>query len=139
MGRFTATGNKIEVWAYRLSNGRASGGAGKVLLLTIPGRRTGLPRPTCVRYLDHDGGFVVWGTASGATRDPDWFRNLRASDTLEIQRGDEHLTAVRRELVGEERDGVWRDVVLARVPSVARYERKARRTIPVALLTLTQP
>ena len=37
-------------------------------------------------------------------------------------------------LVGPERDRVWREVVLARVPEVAKYERKAGRTIPVALL-----
>ena len=37
-------------------------------------------------------------------------------------------------LAGEERDRVWRAVVLAGVPGVAKYERKAGRTIPVALL-----
>jgi deazaflavin-dependent oxidoreductase (nitroreductase family) len=88
-----------------------------------------------MRYLEHDGGYLVWGTASGATRDPDWFRNLRASETAQIQIGDAQLTVHRRELTGEERDRVWRDVVLARVPGVARYELKPRRTIPVALLT----
>lgn len=88
-----------------------------------------------MRYLEHEGGYVVWGTASGATRDPDWFRNLRASETATIELGRTSRTVHRRELTGEERDRVWKDVVLARVPSVARYERKARRTIPVAVLT----
>ena len=137
MGRLTAVGNKIGVVMYRASKGVAVGGAGKVLLLTIPGRRTRLPRSTCVRYLEHEGGYVVWGTASGATRDPDWFRNLRASETLTIEIGRKKITVRRRELLGEERDRVWQDVVLARVPGVARYERKAKRTIPVALLTPT--
>ena len=133
--RFTAVGNKIGVWLYRVSGGRAGGGAHKVLLMTVPGRRTGLPRATCMRYLEHEGGYLVWGTASGATRDPDWFRNLRASETADVQVGGDHHTVWRRELTDEERDRVWRDVVLARVPGVARYERKAHRTIPVALLT----
>lgn len=123
------------MWTYRVSNGRAGGGAHKVLLMTAPGRRTGLPRSTCMRYLEHEGGYVVWGTASGANRDPDWFRNLRASETATIELGRTSRTVHRRELTGEERDRVWKDVVLARVPSVARYERKARRTIPVAVLT----
>jgi hypothetical protein len=35
---------------------------------------------------------------------------------------------------GDERDRLWRDVVVARTPSFARYERKAARTIPVAVL-----
>jgi deazaflavin-dependent oxidoreductase (nitroreductase family) len=133
--RLTSVGNKIGVWTYRVSNGRAGGGAHKVLLMTVPGRRTGLPRSTCMRYLEHEGGYVVWGTASGATRDPDWFRNLRASETATIELGRTSRTVHRRELTGEERDRVWTDVVLARVPGVARYERKARRTIPVAVLT----
>jgi deazaflavin-dependent oxidoreductase (nitroreductase family) len=88
-----------------------------------------------MRYLEHEGGYLVWGSASGATRDPDWFRNLRASETATIEVGDTRHTVHRRELTGEERDRVWRDVVLAQVPGVARYERKAQRTIPVALLT----
>jgi F420H(2)-dependent quinone reductase len=133
--RLTAVGNRIGVWLYRVSNGRAGGGAHRVLLMTVPGRRTGLPRSSCMRYLEHDGGYLVWGTASGATRDPDWFRNLRACETAQVQIGDAQLTVHRRELTGEERDRVWRDVVLARVPGVAKYELKARRTIPVALLT----
>ena len=45
------------------------------------------------------------------------------------------LARVRPEvLTGTERERVWNDVVLARIPSVAKYERKAQRTIPVARL-----
>ena len=44
---------------------------------------------------------------------------------------------VAAEITGAERDEVWRDVVLAALPSVERYARKAGRTIPVARLTPT--
>jgi hypothetical protein len=37
-------------------------------------------------------------------------------------------------LTGAERDRVWREVVLVQVPGVAKYERRAGRTIPVAVL-----
>lgn len=37
-------------------------------------------------------------------------------------------------LEGDERDRVWREVVLAQAPEVAKYEAKAGRIIPVALL-----
>lgn len=119
---------------YRATSGRLAGGAGQVLAVTAPGRRTGEPRSTCVRYLEHDGGYLVWGTASGASRDPEWFRNLRAAETVSIRIGGREVAVTPRELVGEERDRAWRDIVLTRVPAVARYERKAGRTIPVALL-----
>lgn len=132
--RLTSIGNRIGVWSYRRSSGRFVGGSDRVLILTVPGRRSALPRSTCMRYLVHDGSYVVWGTASGARRDPDWFRNLRASPTATVQVGRESFTVRRRELLGEERDQVWNDVVLARVPGVQRYAKKAGRPIPVALL-----
>lgn len=134
--RLTGTGNRIGVWLYRHSNGRLASGPGTtVLVVTSPGRRSGVPHSTCVRYLDVPGGYLVWGTGAGAPHDPDWFRNLRASEEADVQVRDRHVHVHRRELVGEERDDAWRDVVLARAPEVERYERKAGRTIPVAVLT----
>ena len=125
--------NRLGVWAYRRTSGRAGGGAAKALVLTVPGRRTGIPRSTCMSYVETPDGLLVWGSASGAPSDPDWFRNLRASEHAEIQVGDQVKTVAPRELQGAERDAAWR-IVLARRPGVARYERKAGRTIPVALL-----
>ena len=126
--------NRLGVWAYRRTDGRAGGGAGKALVLTVPGRLTGLPRSTCMAYLESDDGFLVWGTASGAPRDPDWFRNLRSADTAQIEVGGQHRTVTPRELHGAERERAWQ-MILARRPAVARYERKAGREIPVALLS----
>ena len=40
-----------------------------------------------VRYLDHDGGYLVWGTGSGSRTDPDWFRNLRRADLATVEIG----------------------------------------------------
>ena len=131
-------GNRIGVWLYRLSDGRLSSGSKQVLMITTPGRRTGTPRSTCVRYFDTREGFVVWGTGSGSKRDPDWFRNVRTASVADVQVGAQMLQCRPRELVGAERDAIWRDVVLARAPEVAKYARKAGRTIPVALLTPLQ-
>lgn len=133
--RFTRTGNAIGVWLHRVARGRLdSGGRAQVLMVTSPGRRTGLPRSTMVRFLEHDGGYLVWGSGSGSPTDPDWFRNLRRAETARIEIGTRGLDVRPQVLVGPERDRVWREVVLARVPAVAKYERKAGRTIPVALL-----
>jgi deazaflavin-dependent oxidoreductase (nitroreductase family) len=127
--------NRFGVWAYRRTSGWAGGGAGKVLVLTVPGRRTGQPRSTCIAYLDvGEGRRLVWGTASGAPSEPDWFRNLRVATSADIEVGDQHLAVEPRELRGADRDEAWA-TILRRRPKVARYERKARRTIPVVLLT----
>lgn len=135
--RLTSIGNRIGVWLYRRSDGRL-GSFGKdvhVLLITTPGRRTKVPRSTCVRYLSVPEGFLVWGTASGAPRDPDWFRNLRAAGAATVQVGAQLHRVKARELTGDERDTVWRTVVLEQVPAVQRYARRAGRMIPVAVLT----
>ena len=133
--RFTRTGNAIGVWLHRVARGRLdSGGRAQVLMVTSPGRRTGLPRSTMVRFLEHDGGYLVWGSGSGSPTDPDWFRNLRRAESARIEIGTRGLAVRPEVLVGPERDRVWREVVLAQVPAVAKYERKAGRTIPVALL-----
>jgi deazaflavin-dependent oxidoreductase (nitroreductase family) len=133
--RLTRTGNAIGVWLHRVARGRLdSGGRAQVLMVTSPGRRTGLPRSTMVRFLEHDGGYLVWGTGSGSPTDPDWFRNLRRAEEARIEIGTRGLAVRPEVLVGSERDRIWRDVVLAHAPGVAKYERRAGRTIPVALL-----
>ena len=134
--RATRAGNAIGVWMYRTLDGRFASGRKDVhvLMITTPGRRTGIPRSTCVRFLETADGLLVWGTGSGSPRDPDWFRNLRRAPQSTVQVGAEKRVVRPRELVGEERDAVWSQVVLAQAPEVAKYARKAGRTVPVALL-----
>jgi deazaflavin-dependent oxidoreductase (nitroreductase family) len=134
--RLTRMGNRIGVWMYRTLDGRLSSGSRRVtvLMLTTPGRRTGIPRSTCVRYLERPEGLLVWGTGSGSREDPDWFRNLRAAGETDVQIRTRHLRARVHELLGEERDRVWRDVVLREAPEVEKYARRVERVIPVAVL-----
>jgi F420H(2)-dependent quinone reductase len=133
--RMVRIGNRMSAWMYRVSDGRLlSTKNAKVLMITTPGRRTGAVHSTCVRYLETPEGFLVWGTASGAPKDPDWFRNLRRAGVADVQVGAQTLRVRPRELLAEERDSAWQDVVLARAPEVEKYARRAGRTIPVAVL-----
>jgi hypothetical protein len=52
-----------------------------------------------------------------------------------VQVGAQRQQVLSRELVGEEREALWNNVVLAQAPKVARYAQRAHRTIPVAILT----
>lgn len=121
---------------YRTLDGRLSSGSKDVhvLMVTTPGRRTGILRSTCVRYLETPVGLVVWGSGAGSPRDPDWFQNLRAVDVAEVQVRARGFRARPRELLGAERDAMWNDVILAQAPQVQKYARKAGRVIPVAVL-----
>ena len=128
-------GNRMSVWMYRASDGRLlNTNKAKVLMITTPGRRTGVLHSTCMRYLDTPDGFLVWGTASGAPHDPDWFRNLRKAKVSDVQIGANAFQVRPRELLADERDATWKNIVLAQAPEVQKYAERAGRTIPVALL-----
>lgn len=132
----TRVGNRIGVWLYRVLDGRFASGRRDVhvLMITAPGRCTGIPRSTCVRYLTSPDGYVVWGTGSGSPHDPDWVRNVRVAATVDVQVGADRLRVRPRELVGPDRDAVWTGLVLAQAPEVEKYARRAGRTIPVLVL-----
>lgn len=132
--QFKRIGNRIGVGLYRLLRGRFLFGGSGTIVLTTPGRRTGIPHSTPVQSVETAGGLLVWGTGGGAKTDPDWFRNLRAATTVEVQRGAARYRARPRELLGPERDEAWTAVILVRRPGIARYARRTTRTIPVALL-----
>jgi deazaflavin-dependent oxidoreductase (nitroreductase family) len=103
-------------------------------MITTPGRRTGIARSTCVRYLETAHDLVVWGTGSGSKQDPDWFRNLRTVDVADVQVKAIRLQVRPREVIGPERENLWNNLILAQVPEVEKYARQAGRTIPVAVL-----
>jgi len=136
----THASNEIGVLLHRVAKGRLdSFGEAHVLMITCPGRRTGVPRSTMVRFLEHDGGYLVWGTGSGSPTEPDWFRNLRRAAEAQVEIGT-RTTAVRSEVLEpDERDRVWHDIVLPAAPEVAKFEAKAGRIIPVALLRPADP
>jgi deazaflavin-dependent oxidoreductase (nitroreductase family) len=130
-------GSKLAVAVYKASGGRIGGraaGGVPVLLLTVAGRKTGQPHTTAVGYFEHEGGYLVVGSAGGLPQDPQWFRNLRAAARAEIQVGRKVLSVSVRELVGAERDAAWTDVVLVRCPPFGKYEQKTTRKMPLALL-----
>ncbi len=132
------TANKAAVAVYKVTGGRVGGkasGGVPVLLLTVTGRKSGQPRTTPVGYFEHEGGYLVVGSAGGLPQDPQWFRNLRAASRAEVQRGRQSDSVTVRELTDEERDAAWKDVVLVRCPPFGKYEQKTSRTIPLALLT----
>lgn len=137
----TRWGNRFGVWLYRRSHGGLAGpGRGTtVALLTVPGRRTGLPRTVALGLHEYGPGYLAVGTGGGSPREPDWFRNLRAAQHADVQIRNRHVAVEARVADGEERDRLWRDVVLVQAPWRAAYEQKSGRRIPVAVLTAGEP
>lgn len=131
------TGTAVSVWLYRRSDGRMAGhakGGIPTVLLTVPGRKTGRAHTVPVAYFQHEGGYVVVGSAGGTPTDPQWFRNLRSAGHAHVRKGAEEFEASARVLEGEEREAVWRQVILPRGPYFAGYETKSGRRMPLARL-----
>lgn len=103
------------------------------LALTVPGRKSGIPRTTPLLCVPHAGGFLVAGSYFGGPKMPLWVNNLRATQTAAIRfKGAEH-EVTWREVEGEERAAMWQ-VMLRTWPNFAKYEQRTTRTIPVFFL-----
>ncbi|MBB6627331.1 nitroreductase family deazaflavin-dependent oxidoreductase [Nocardioides sp. KIGAM211] len=100
------------------------------LTLTVPGRKSGIPRSTPLLCVPHDGTWLIAGSYFGGPKMPLWVHNLRATDTAQISVGGRSVTVRWRELEGEERARMWQ-VMLRTWPNYAKYEERTDRLIPV--------
>jgi deazaflavin-dependent oxidoreductase (nitroreductase family) len=109
------------------------------LVLTVRGKRTGLPRSHAMAYFADGGRLVVVGSHGGSPHDPDWVWNLRANPQSWVRvRRRRH--AVRATIAdGEERERLYREIVAVR-PNVGRYQERAGgygRQLPLVILART--
>ncbi|WP_033322276.1 nitroreductase/quinone reductase family protein [Streptomyces yerevanensis] len=128
--------NRQVIEEFRSNVGQVGGyfeGA-RLLLLTTTGARTGTRHTTPVGYLPDGGGRVlVIGSAGGAPKHPDWFRNLLVHPQVTVETGVFTYEARAVVLAGEERDRVFARAVEAE-PGWAEYQAKTDRVIPVVAL-----
>ena len=129
-------GNRMSVWLYRKSKGRigAKAKGSPVLILTVRGRRSGQLFSAPVAYFERSGGWLVVGSAGGMPQEPQWFKNLRATNAASVELGGTRTEVAVRVLEAQERDDAFAQV-LAENPGFGVYEKKSGRTMPVALLT----
>lgn len=137
--RLWRAGNKAAVWVYRRTGGRLGGkakGGSPVLLLTVPGRKSGQPHTVPIAYALKDGAYYLAATAGGSPTEPQWIRNLRATHSATIEVGAKVQAVEVEVLRGAEREAAWKDVIVASYPGFAAYETKSEgRKIAIARLT----
>ena len=136
--RLWRAGSKAAVWLYRRTGGKVGGrakGGSPVLLLTVPGRKSGQPHTVPVAYAMRDGAYYLAATSGGSPTEPQWIRNLRATPSATIEVGRSTHTVEVEVLHGAERAAAWKDVIVADYPGFAAYETKSGRKIAVARLT----
>lgn len=104
------------------------------LYLTVPGRKSGVPRTTPLLYVPHDGRYLVAGSNWGGPKLPVWVLNLRAAGRAEVQIAGRREQVSVREVEGAEREELWQ-VMLRTWPNYAHYAERTDRLIPVFELT----
>jgi deazaflavin-dependent oxidoreductase (nitroreductase family) len=124
--------NESVIREFRASGGVVGGElAGmSLLLLTTNDARNGRPRTTPVAYHRRRDRYVIIASNGGATRHPDWFRNLERDPNVTVEVGAETFPAGARILDNSERDAVFAAIV-AQAPVAGAFQAKAGRTIPV--------
>lgn len=106
------------------------------LALTVPGRKSGIPRTTPLLCVPHEGGWLIAGSYFGGPNVPLWVGNLRACDSAVATVDGVRHTVSWREVEGAERAEVWQ-VMLRTWPNFAVYEKNTTRVIPVFYLQPT--
>jgi deazaflavin-dependent oxidoreductase (nitroreductase family) len=100
------------------------------LVLTVAGRRSGIPRSTPLLCVPWHGGVLVAGSNFGGPTAPVWVGNVRAADRVRMRYDGRECEAVPRELTGDERAAAWAHM-LQTWPNYQKYADRTGRQIPV--------
>lgn len=136
-GFLKAVSTRVDPVLLRLSGGRISTvPTAPVVLLTVPGRRSGTPRRTPLLYFTDGDDVILVASNFGRPGHPAWYRNVMAHPEVMLEARGRSGRYVAREVTGPERDRLF---ALARqlYAGYGDYELSAGgagRTIPVLAL-----
>jgi deazaflavin-dependent oxidoreductase (nitroreductase family) len=132
--------NQGIIAEFRANEGRVGGpfeGAPMILVHHV-GRTSGKEYVSPLVYLPGEGddSMYIFASKGGAPTNPDWYRNLTATDEATVEVAAATFQVTITELTGDERDHVFAEQV-KRMPGFGDYAKKAEgfRTIPVLRLT----
>ena len=100
------------------------------LVLTVVGRKSGLPRSTPLLCVPDGDTWLIAGSYFGGPDMPVWVGNLRAAGEAEIGYDGRRLPVTATELADDDRAAAWQ-VMLRTWPNFAKYEERTDRLIPV--------
>jgi|SRR3954452_19553215 len=126
---FIRVGNAITTRLLRWGVGMRTN-----TLLTVPGRKSGVPRTTPVTIIEHAGGRYVQSPFG----EVDWVRNLRAAGTATLTRGRHSETVSAVELTAEEAVPILRRA-LAMAPAAIRSYYEVPADAPLDALLREAP
>jgi deazaflavin-dependent oxidoreductase (nitroreductase family) len=106
------------------------------LMLTVRGRKSGLPRSTPLLCVPYGETFLVAGSYFGGPKEPLWVANLEAAMSGQLRHKGRTAMFTARKIEGEERVQVWQHM-LRTWPNFTKYEQRTNREIKVFQLTRT--
>ena len=128
---------KLDPALLRLTGGRFSFGYPlPVMLLTVTGAKSGLPRSSPLVYLTDGDCLILIASNFGRTGHPAWYHNLKVNPTVEVLAGKRSGTYTATEITDPaERDRAWAEAVQV-YPGYEDYVARAQgRVIPIIRLT----
>ena len=124
--------------AYQESDGETGymwNGVTTLLLMTT-GRKSGQPRTTPLIFARDGDDYLVVASMGGAPEHPQWYRNLVANPTAQVQVKADTLRVTARTGSADEKPRLW-SIVSDAWPNYNVYQTRTEREIPVVVLTPT--
>jgi deazaflavin-dependent oxidoreductase (nitroreductase family) len=126
---YRATGGRLgKNWRV----GSAVRKAAPVCLLTTTGRKSGQPRTVPLIYLRDGANVVVVASQAGLPSNPQWYGNLVAEPTVQIEIGRHRSAWTAHSADGAERDRLWPRLVEL-YADYDSYQSWTDREIPVVV------
>jgi len=132
--------NTRVIEEFRANEGRVGGGfeGAPLTLVHHRGRKSGRDLVAPMMYLRDDDApdtIYVFASKAGAPSHPEWYFNLLAAGSADVEVGTERYPVTVTEVTGVDRDRIYAEQA-RRYPGFAEYEQKTAgiRTIPVLAL-----
>ena len=104
------------------------------LVLTVPGRKSGIPRSTPLLCAPDGADILIAGSNFGGAKEPIWVKNIEATPEVTILFRRRETPMVVRPIEGDERAAAWSRLVET-WPNFLMYERRTDRRIKLFRLT----
>ena len=131
-----AFSSRVDPFLLRVTRGRFSTGIGfPVVLLTVPGRKSGVERSVPLVYFTEGDDVILIASTFGRSKNPAWYLNLVAAGEGALTGGGATARYSVRETEGPERDRLYA-LAEGLYQGYGLYkERAGDRTIPVLALS----
>jgi deazaflavin-dependent oxidoreductase (nitroreductase family) len=128
--------SRTHLAVHRLTRGRLGQqwDGRDVAFITTRGRRTGRLHTTPLACIQHRDGVAVVASNGGSDRPPDWWLNLQHQPLAEIELAGTKRTVFAR--IADDTEQVpLADSFCQAYPRFERYRRRARRFMPIVVLS----